>query len=731
MNNSLLARRAVIGLALFITLFALAAIPRARAAGPWYVAANGNDTNTCASPAAPCATIGGALGKASGNDTIYVGAGTYIGAGWVALEIAKPITLSGGWNSDFSRQVGLSILDGQKQRPVAYIVASGTVAIDHFVIQNGKSDSIGAGGFEVFDANLIMTNCAVRDNVGQGPGGGAYVYYSGSLTMYNCSLTGNQEISNQGGAIHALGPVYLNNVTIYNNYSAGSGGALAIESNNVSINNSTITSNTSGLRSGGGIYNFLGSISMRNSIVAGNVAYAYDGVKTNNECYIESGTFSSGGYNILGTLSGCGFTPTAGDLVNVNPQLGPLQSLPAYRPLLAGSPALNAGDPDGCKDHLGTPLLFDIRGMPRAGRCDIGTYEVGLTVTKSASEIFNDNTATYSILLRNEEGLSTLNDLVLTDTLPVSVTYIPGSLSFTNGTGTENSGTITWTGIVSGNTPTTISFGAQISNPLIATNVVTVGWANATFNASAVLGSFRSLLPLVGKGQVAPVNTCPTSYFDDFSNPASGWLIDDDSYARMEYLNSEYRILTKQAGYLYLVRAPLACSYQNYIVEIDARWAGTPGNSYGLILSLRPDYSYYYLFDINTDSQQYRVYQRTPSGFTQVVAPTTNAAILAGNAINHFKVIDMGGWLTLYINGTILNNMLPGSLDTAKGVGIVSSPYYNMPTSDARFDNFRLTVLPPFETFTQGNQAMPGSPELSSARGIGHSVLPLPDLPWK
>jgi uncharacterized repeat protein (TIGR01451 family) len=720
-------RRAAMGLVFVIMLFALIAIPRARAAGPWYVAPNGNDVNPCTSLAAPCATISGALGKASDNDTIYVGAGTYTGTGWVTLEVAKPITLSGGWNSDFSRQSDFSILDGQKQHPVAYISASGTVAIDHFVIQNGKSGGVGAGGFEVFNADLIMTNCAVRDNIGSGVGGAAYV--ASSLTMNNCSLTGNQAILGDGGAIRVAGTVYLNNVTLHNNY-APAGGALSV-SGDVSINNSTITSNTAGLSNGGAIVSYYGTTSMRNSILAGNIAYAYDGVKANNECYIESGTFSSGGYNIIGTLNACGFVTTTGDLVGINPKLGALQGLPGYRPLLSASPAINAGDPNGCKDHSDNLLPYDVRGMPRAGRCDIGTYEVGLTVMKLVSEIFDDDTATYSILLRSEEGLSTLSDLVLTDTLPISMTYIPSSLNFSNGSGIESDGIITWTGIVSGNLPTTISFGVQVTNPLIATNVVTVGWANATFNASAALGSHRSFLPLIGKSQAAPVNACPTSYLDDFSNPASGWLIDDDSYARMEYLNSEYRILTKQSGYLYLVRAPLTCGYQNYIVEVDARWASTPGSSYGLIFGLSPDYSYYYLFDINTDSQQYRVYQRTPSGFTQVIAPTANSAIKAGNATNHFKVIDTGGWFTLMINGTTLNNMLPGSLATAKGVGLVSSPYYSNPTSDARFDNFRLTVLPPFETYTQGTQAASDSPDKPSMQETDRTLRLIPAPTWK
>jgi len=54
------------------------ATPRARAAGPWFVAPSGSNANDCLSLATPCLTIGGALGKAASGDTINIAAGTYI-----------------------------------------------------------------------------------------------------------------------------------------------------------------------------------------------------------------------------------------------------------------------------------------------------------------------------------------------------------------------------------------------------------------------------------------------------------------------------------------------------------------------------------------------------------------------------------------------------------------------------------------------------------------------------
>lgn len=76
-----------------------------------------------------------------------------------------------------------------------------------------------------------------------------------------------------------------------------------------------------------------------NSIIAGNMG---------DNC---SGTITSCGYNIDDT-NVCGFSNT-GDLINTDPILGPLQDNggPTFtHALLDGSPAIDAGDPSGCKD---------------------------------------------------------------------------------------------------------------------------------------------------------------------------------------------------------------------------------------------------------------------------------------------------------------------------------------------------------------------------------------------
>jgi hypothetical protein len=63
-----------------------------------------------------------------------------------------------------------------------------------------------------------------------------------------------------------------------------------------------------------------------------------------------------------------------------DPKLGPLQSNGGptqTHALLPGSPAIDAGNPGGCRDKLGALLITDQRGFPRpAVGCDIGAYEL-------------------------------------------------------------------------------------------------------------------------------------------------------------------------------------------------------------------------------------------------------------------------------------------------------------------------------------------------------------------
>ena len=165
-------------------------------------------------------------------------------------------------------------------------------------------------------------------------------------------------------------------------------------------------------------------------------------------------------------------SPNTGDLINVDPKLGPLEGSPGYRPLLSGSPAINAGNPAGCIGSTGL-LTTDQRGAPRVGRCDIGAYEAGLTATKQATGNYAPGKSlTYIISLRSDAN-SPIAGARVTDVLPVSLTYVPGSFSATTGTGGQSGGVITWTGTVPAAGSTTISFHATIRDDMPSCSVIT------------------------------------------------------------------------------------------------------------------------------------------------------------------------------------------------------------------------------------------------------------------
>jgi len=89
----------------------------------------------------------------------------------------------------------------------------------------------------------------------------------------------------------------------------------------------------------------------------------------------------SNGYN-LSSDNTCIFNGP-GDLNNTDPRLGPLQNNGGptqTQALLSGSPAIDAGNPNGCTGGNGHLLNTDQRGAPRhdkedTGGCDMGAFE--------------------------------------------------------------------------------------------------------------------------------------------------------------------------------------------------------------------------------------------------------------------------------------------------------------------------------------------------------------------
>ena len=271
----------------------------------------------------------------------------------------------------------------------------------------------GGGGFHNVGM-LTVTNSTVSGNSAGTDGGG--ILNDGNLVLTSVSIAGNRA-SGVGGGLTNVGTTTLTDSTISGNEAGADAGGLNNRGNLV-VTNSTITGNVAETGSGGGIRNISGTTDLENSMVAGNTAL------TGPDC---SGSPTSLGYNLIGNDSGCGFTADTGDLVNVDPKLGPLQDNGGptlTHALLPGSPAIDAGDNESCPET-------DQRGFHRpvdgdrdgTARCDIGAYEFGASIPGDANgdgavdvadlRVVADAMGTANGADLNGDGLVDVKDLVV------------------------------------------------------------------------------------------------------------------------------------------------------------------------------------------------------------------------------------------------------------------------------------------------------------------------------
>ena len=295
-------------------------------------------------------------------------------------------------------------------------INSGTLVIADSTITGNTAINAGGGITTTSTGVTTLTGSTVSGNTsGSGTGGGIYDTGPGTLTLTNSTVSGNTATDNVGGGIYNGDTMTIVSSTISGNTALDGGGIYhASATGPMTLTNSTVSGNTAtnvgGPRGrGGGIRN-TGTMTIASSTISGNTATGTGGGISNvpsatltmtNTLIAEntssisgpdcSGPLTSQGYNLIGSGDGCGFTPTSGDQVNVDPNLGPLADnggLTQTHALLdapALSPAIDAGNPAGCNDSLGNPLTADQRGggflRPVDGngdnvaRCDIGAYE--------------------------------------------------------------------------------------------------------------------------------------------------------------------------------------------------------------------------------------------------------------------------------------------------------------------------------------------------------------------
>ncbi len=305
----------------------------------------------------------------------------------------------------------------------------GTAVLDGFYIRDGNANGTYpqnyGGGILNFIGSPTLRNVLFYQNTAES-GGGAFTY-QGNPVFTNVVFLENTGLFFGGGMYnHTSSPIFDNNVIIMEN-TARMGGGMYNDRSNFLLSKVTFLSNNTSSYSngcGGGIYNDQSSPTIVNSTFAGNSAWNGGGIYNShqsnpnltNVTFVDNtadltaanggGIFSASACsatirnsilwgNTPDQISGsatatysdiqAGFSGTGN--IDQNPNLPPLVYDGDYlvtQPLMMGSPAIDAGDPELCPvtDQRGFPRPIDGDGDGIA-TCDMGSYEYEFTPTRT------------------------------------------------------------------------------------------------------------------------------------------------------------------------------------------------------------------------------------------------------------------------------------------------------------------------------------------------------------
>ena len=420
------------------------------------------DLEGCSAAANDC-SLRGAITLAnavSGTDTITFDSNVFSTAQIITLTSTLPNVTStmiiNGPGAD------LLTVDGNHAYQVLYEATGADLTLNNLTIANGSTSSSGGGvnnnGTLTLTNSVLSGNSAVGGTYSNTFGGGIYntgtmtitnsvlsgnlaaygggIYNHGTLTVTGSTLSGNMSTDGyyggDGGGIYNNGTLKVTGSTFTGNIASFGGGGIANFNGTTTVTNSTFTGNIVSFGSGGGIvgdgagiFNDSGTTTVTNSTIAGNAAdhdgsgvFAQGGILNLNNSLIANNTgngnlcsFSnSPTLNAQNTLiednlncvNGTNSNNLTGD-----PSLGVLTGNPAYYPLNAGSPAINAGDNALAVDADGNPLTTDEAGNDRiqGGTVDMGAYKspyapAAPTITTQPQDatIFSGQTATLTVV---------------------------------------------------------------------------------------------------------------------------------------------------------------------------------------------------------------------------------------------------------------------------------------------------------------------------------------------
>ncbi len=185
---------------------------------------------------------------------------------------------------------------------------------------------------------------------------------------------------------------------------------------------------------------------------------------------------------------------------------------------------------------------------------------------------------------------------------------------------------------------------------------------------------------------IGPQQTNPgeTLFFDDFSDPSSGWERFTSAEGTMDYDGNGFRFLVNSLDTNFW--STPEGTYRDVRVEVDvAKINGPDENRIGLLC--RYLQGNYYFFMVSSDGY-YTIGKFLGGNVIQMGQSQMefNPSIHTGLAINHLRGDCIGDRFTFYVNGSPVAQAQDPDLSEG-GVGLLAGTF-GQPGVDVLFDNF-------------------------------------------
>lgn len=175
-------------------------------------------------------------------------------------------------------------------------------------------------------------------------------------------------------------------------------------------------------------------------------------------------------------------------------------------------------------------------------------------------------------------------------------------------------------------------------------------------------------------------------FSDDFSDTSKKWDQVTDSSHTTDYYNNSYRIIVDDTNSDTWAN-PGSESFTDTRIEVDATKNGGPDdNDFGIICRYS-DVDRFYYGVISSDGY-YSIMKMTTDGGNPIGKDSMleSDKITLGEATNHIRFDCVGSTLTLYVNGTQIDQQTDTDYTTGN-VGLIAGTFTTSGT-DILFDNY-------------------------------------------